>query len=184
MHYHIWSGREFCVLVLFYPCACMRAKSILLYLTLCDPMDCSPQAALSMGFPRQEYWSGSPFPPPRDLPDPGIEPMSLTSPALAGGLFTAGISWEPQLTEQVQHILSSSSSLPRGQGRTLVYSYREDGSERRPGEPGLSNHILCVPSSCSMYLWAKLHCLSLLKAPCLSQTLGCPFLLPAVWQDS
>ena len=38
-----------------------------------------------MGFPRQKYWSGFPFPPPGDLPDPGIEPMS---PALAGGFFT------------------------------------------------------------------------------------------------
>ena len=46
------------------------------------------QAPLSMGFPRQEYWSGLPFPPPRDLLDPGIEPLSLISPALAGGFFT------------------------------------------------------------------------------------------------
>ena len=43
------------------------------------------QAPLSMGFPRQEYWSGFPFPSPGDLPDLGIEP---TSPALAGGFFT------------------------------------------------------------------------------------------------
>ena len=43
-------------------------------LTLCDPMDCSPSGPLSMGFPRQEYWSGLPFLPPGDLPDPGIEP--------------------------------------------------------------------------------------------------------------
>ena len=42
------------------------------------------QASLSMGFPRQEYWSGWPFPPPGDLPDPGNE---LISPALAGGFF-------------------------------------------------------------------------------------------------
>ena len=42
----------------------------------CDPMDCSPQAPLSVGFPRQEYWSGLPFPSPGDLPDPGIEPGS------------------------------------------------------------------------------------------------------------
>ena len=41
-------------------------------------------APLSMGFPRQEYWSGLPFPPPWDLPDPGIKPMSPGSPALAG----------------------------------------------------------------------------------------------------
>ena len=126
---------------------------------------------------------GLPFPPPWDLPNPGIKPMSLTSPALAGGFFRASTTWEPQLTEQVQHIICSSSSLPRGQGRTLVYSYR-DGNERGPGEPGLSDHILYVPNSCSLYLWAKLHCLSLLKAPCLSQTLGCPFSLPTVWQDS
>ena len=40
-------------------------------------MDCSPcQAPMSMGFPRQEYWSGLPFPPLGDLPDPGIEPAS------------------------------------------------------------------------------------------------------------
>ena len=44
------------------------------------------QAPLSMEFSRQEYWSGLPFPPPEDLPDPGIEPVS---PALAGGFFTA-----------------------------------------------------------------------------------------------
>ena len=41
-----------------------------------------------MGFPRQEYWSGLPFPPPGDLPDPGTEPMSLMSLALAGMFFT------------------------------------------------------------------------------------------------
>ena len=43
------------------------------------------QAPLSMGFPRQEYWSGVPFPPPGDLLDSGME---LVSPALAGGFFT------------------------------------------------------------------------------------------------
>ena len=46
-------------------------------LTLCDHMDCGPhQALLSMGFSRQEYWSGLPFPSPGDLPNPGIEPGS------------------------------------------------------------------------------------------------------------
>ena len=52
------------------------------------------QAPLSMGFSRQEYWSGLPCPPPGDLPDPGIEPVSLMSPALAGGFFTTGATWE------------------------------------------------------------------------------------------
>ena len=46
------------------------AKSLQLCLTLCDPMDCSRQAPLFMGFSRDEYWSGSPCPPPGDLPNP------------------------------------------------------------------------------------------------------------------
>ena len=45
------------------------------------------QVPLSMEFSRQEYWSGLPFPTPGDLPNPGIEPMSPESPALAGGFF-------------------------------------------------------------------------------------------------
>ena len=48
-------------------------------------MDCYPQAPLSMGFSRQEYWSGLPFPSAGDLPDLGIELMSLASPALQAG---------------------------------------------------------------------------------------------------
>ena len=45
-------------------------------LTLCNPMDCTHQAPMSMEFSRQEYWSGLPFPFPGDLPNPGIEPRS------------------------------------------------------------------------------------------------------------
>ena len=52
------------------------------------------QAPLSMGFSRQEYQSGLPCPPPRDLPNPGMEPTSLTSPALAGRFFTTTAAWE------------------------------------------------------------------------------------------
>ena len=58
------------------------AKLLLPSLTLCDPMDCSHHAPLSMEFSRQECWSGLPFPSPGDLPDQGIEPSSLVSPAL------------------------------------------------------------------------------------------------------
>ena len=59
-------------------------------LILCDPMNCQTacQTPLSMEFSRQEYWSGLPFPSPGDLPDPGTELVSLTSPALAGRFFT------------------------------------------------------------------------------------------------
>ena len=51
------------------------------------------QAPLSMGFSRQEYWSGLPCPPPGDLPAPGIESMPLKPFALAGGFFTTS-TWE------------------------------------------------------------------------------------------
>ena len=57
-------------------CVCSFAQSCL---TLCDPRDCSRRAPLSMGFSRQEYWSGLPFPPPGDLSEPGIEPVSPMS---------------------------------------------------------------------------------------------------------
>ena len=50
-----------------------------------------------MGFSKQEYWSELPFSPPVDLPDPGIEPASLMSPALAGRFFTTNIPYEAPL---------------------------------------------------------------------------------------
>ena len=56
--------------------------------TLATPWTVAFQAPLSMGFFRQEYWSGLPFPSPGDLPDPGIKPVFLVSPALAGRFFT------------------------------------------------------------------------------------------------
>ena len=52
------------------------------------------QAPLFMGFSKQEYWSGLSCPPLGDLPDPGIEPVSLKSPALAGRFFTTSATWE------------------------------------------------------------------------------------------
>ena len=56
-----------------------------------DPMDVARQVPLSMGFLRQEYWSGLAFPTPGDLPNPGIKPEA---PALAGGFFTTVSPWE------------------------------------------------------------------------------------------
>ena len=57
------------------------------------PWTVAYQTSLSMGFPRQEYWSGLPFL-STDLPDPRIEFASLMSPALAGGFFTTSAIWE------------------------------------------------------------------------------------------
>ena len=50
-----------------------------------------------MEFAKQEYWSGLPFSPPGDLPNPGAEPMSLWSPVLAGGFFTSCANQEAQI---------------------------------------------------------------------------------------
>ena len=71
------SQRQWCVCVYTQSCP-----------TLWDPMDYSPQAPRPMGFSRQEHWHGLPFPPPGDLPNPGIKRMSPVSPVLAGGFFT------------------------------------------------------------------------------------------------
>ena len=60
------------------------------------------QALLSMGFSRQEYWSGLPFSPPADLPDSGIE---LSSPALVGGFFTVEPPGKPPYTKDSVHII-------------------------------------------------------------------------------
>ena len=58
------------------------------------PWTAARQARLSMGFSRQEYWSGVPFPPPGDLPDPGVE-LESESPALAGWLSTTSAPGKP-----------------------------------------------------------------------------------------
>ena len=81
----------------------MRAKSLQSCLILCDPMDCS-QAPLSMGFSRQEYWSGLPFPPPGDLPNLGIEPASLMSPALVNRFFTTSATWEAMYIYSTKYV--------------------------------------------------------------------------------
>ena len=56
-----------------------------------------------MGFPRQEYWSGLPFPPPGDLPDPGTELASPVPPVLAGGAFTTEPPGKLQLTCRIMN---------------------------------------------------------------------------------
>ena len=63
------------------------AKLLQLCLTLCNPMDHSPPGFSVHRILQARYWSGLPCPSPEDVPDPGIEHTSLTSPALAGGFF-------------------------------------------------------------------------------------------------
>ena len=63
------------------------------------------QAPLSVGFSRQEYWSGLPCPPPGDLPDPGIKLASLGFPALADGILTTVSPWKPSESSNENSIL-------------------------------------------------------------------------------
>ena len=73
-------------------CVCTLSR-VLLFIT---PWAVAHQAPRSMGFCRQEYWSGLPFPTPGDLLNPGVKPESLSSPALAGGLFTTSTTWKSE----------------------------------------------------------------------------------------
>ena len=75
------------------PPACI-CKSLQSCPTLGDPMDYGPSGSSSMGFSRQEYWSGLSCPSSRDLPKPRIKPASLLSPAVAGRFFTTSTTWE------------------------------------------------------------------------------------------
>ena len=76
---------------------CVCAKLLQSRPTPFDPMDCSCQAPLSMGFSRQEYLSGLPRPSAWALPDPGTAPASLTPAALAGGFFTIRAAWDAHI---------------------------------------------------------------------------------------
>ena len=70
--------------------ACMLSH-VLLFMT---PWTVAHQSPLIMEFSRQKYWSGLPFPTAGDLPNSGIEPVSLASPVLAGRFFTSCATWE------------------------------------------------------------------------------------------
>ena len=80
---------------IFYICVCVCVCVCMPCSVMSDsatPGNVAHQAPLPMGFCRQESWSGLSFPPPGDLPDPGIKPTSLVSPTLASGL--ASVTWE------------------------------------------------------------------------------------------
>ena len=81
-----WTEQLWTVLYMFcvHTRACMLSHSVVS--DSANPWTVAPQAPLSLGFPRQEYWSGLPFSSPGDCPEPGIKPAS---PALAGRFFTA-----------------------------------------------------------------------------------------------
>ena len=79
-----------------------KVKSLSRVQPFATPWTVAYQAPLSMGFSRQEYWSGLPCPCPGDLPNLGIEPASFTPPALAGGFFTTCTTWEAHSSTYTQ----------------------------------------------------------------------------------
>ena len=113
-----------------------------------------------MGLSRQGYWSGLPCPPSGDLPNPGIEPVSLTSPALAGRFFTTSASWEAlsgsswilfsiQNTACGTHKLRKTERQPRkardfqgaGEGKSEGHQ-AQIGGQRVPGGMALGEETL------------------------------------------
>ena len=95
--------------------------------TLCNGVVAKPvhQAPLSMGFSRQEYRRGLSFYPLGDLPNAGNEPMSLMSPALAGGFFTSSTAWEEPssnyLSQQHELIMSPGKAHQQCHGIRIEY---------------------------------------------------------------
>ena len=83
----------------YFTIVCAQLLSCILLSAI--PWTRAHQAPLSKGFPRQEYWSGLPFPSPGDLPNPGIEP---TFPALAGEFFTTEPPGKPHFIISVHEI--------------------------------------------------------------------------------
>jgi len=73
-----------------------------------------------MGFSRQEYWSGLPCPPPGDLPDSGIELVSLLSPALAGRFFNPSATWEASQYYIEYSVFVFSPGCPEARGKAAV----------------------------------------------------------------
>ena len=86
------------------------------------PWTIAHQATLSVWFSREEYWSGLPCPPPGGFPTPGIEPMSLISPALAGGFFTTSATWEAQRLADPPKIWWQCLKMKLFQGRLPIAS--------------------------------------------------------------
>ena len=78
-------------------CVLSRFSRVQLFVTLSTA---ASQAPLSMGFSRQEHWSGLPSLPPGNLPNPGIEPASLMSAILAGRFLITSATWEAHITDQ------------------------------------------------------------------------------------
>ena len=116
------------------------------------PWTVAHQAPLSMGFSRQEYWSGLPRPPPGDLPDPGLEPMYVMSPALTCGLFTTELPVCVQFLSHVQLFVTPwtvacKAPLPMGFSRQEYWSGLPFPPAVNLPDPGIEYPVLAESSA-------------------------------------
>ena len=124
--------------------ACVHAKLLQSCLTLVTLWTVACQAPLSLGFSRQEYWSGLPCPPAGDLPDPGIKPASPMSPAVAGSFFTTS-------STSRQRLLSRSQGQRSGISFVVIQSFSWvrllatpwTGASQAPLSTGFSRQEYC-----------------------------------------
>ena len=102
-----------CVCVCVYVCVCVCVCVLSCVQLFVTPWTVAYQSLLSMGFHRQEYRKGLPFPTPGNLSHPGIKPESLLSPALTDGFFTNFLTWETKrLISKLNFICNLNSPLP------------------------------------------------------------------------
>ena len=111
------------------PCSLPPVRAESLQPNLCGPVDCGPPVSPVPGI----LQGGLPRPPPGDLPDPGVGPVSLESPALAGGFSTTSPTWEAP-TSPLRLLKTFSTGLPWWlSGKEFTYQYRRRGSSPGPG---------------------------------------------------
>ena len=137
--------------------ACKCAKSLQSSPTLgAYGLYVAHQTPLSLGFSRQEYWSGLLCPPPGDLPDPGIEPVPLKSPGLAGRFFTTSTIWEAH-----HHTESSPNPhLSSAEIRPVLQMRKLRPQSHKAGNQEAQDKNLC--------LWDDRHSLQRHSSLCLS----------------
>ena len=114
-------------------CVCACAKLLQPCPTLCDPMDCSPPCSSAHGILQARILEWVVISSPGDIPDPGMEPVSLMSPALALGFFTTRTTWEAQ---GVLGALQLASTYSRRNIYTGKKSVMGSGSSRRTWNKG------------------------------------------------
>ena len=157
-------------------CVCVHTCTLSRVLLFVTPWTVASQAPLSVGFSRQEYWSGLPFPIPGDLPDPGIKPASFSSPSpprLAGGfpsmipperpvmscyVFVAQSS--PTLCSPVDYSLTGSSVHGILQARILERIF--NSSSRGSSRPRDRTQVFCIAGR-FFAIWATREAQSLIR---------------------